>query len=375
MEHVSEIRTVFCIQILNSFTSGILGIALPLMMDARHIDLIMMGLVFAAMPLIMQLGRMFFATVSDFWGRKLFFVSNGFMGITSGLIYYVAQTPLGFLFGKVTEGTKEGMLWAVNRAFLLEEGGGHWRILVHLRTVVYVAYAVGSLLAGFLVVWLLFEGTMLLCTVLAVLVIILSLTLAGKRRKQISMRKALRFLDFRRKERIFKVFFVLFFVMGVSFGFIGGFVLTMFLDREGFNAEAIGIIFGAQILLAGMFSYIFARTTKMRRLVLLSGFLFSATFFLLVFSSALSAVALLIFWGAVEGITSIGQEGILTKISNRESYGTDIGLTWMGFHVGESASIALAGLLIEVWGFAAPFLITASTYLAFSIGSYLILKK
>ena len=40
-----------------------------------------------------------------------------------------------FLFGKVMEGTKLGTLWAVNRPFLLEKKGGHWRILVYLRAV------------------------------------------------------------------------------------------------------------------------------------------------------------------------------------------------------------------------------------------------
>ena len=119
MEYLNQVRIVLFIQVLHSFVSGVLAVALPLMMKEGNIDIVMMGLVFASLPLIMQFGRMFFATVSDFWGRKPCFVYNGLLGVISGLIYYFAHTPVEFLFGKVMEGTKEGVIWAVNRPFLL----------------------------------------------------------------------------------------------------------------------------------------------------------------------------------------------------------------------------------------------------------------
>ena len=72
------------IQVLNSFVSGVLTVALPLMMKERNVDIVAMGFVFASMPLIMQFGRIFFATISDFWGRKPFFLSNGVFGVISG---------------------------------------------------------------------------------------------------------------------------------------------------------------------------------------------------------------------------------------------------------------------------------------------------
>jgi len=366
---------VLFIQVLNSFVSGVFAIALPLMMKERGIDIVVMGLVFASLPLIMQFGRMFFATVSDFWGRKPFFVSNGFLGAISCLIYYFAHTPVEFLFGKVMEGTKEGALWAVNRPFLLEKNGRHWRILVYLRAVMYVAFAVGSLLTGFFVIWFLYEGTMMLCALIGIFVVFLSFLLVDRRKKQFSVKDALHFLDLRKKRRLFKIFLILFFVLGLSWGFVGGFVKPLFLDNLGFTAETIGLILGAQILLAGMFSYLFSKSSHMRQLILLSGILYSTTFFLLGFLSSVFASALLIAYGFVEGMTSIGQEGILSRITDKNSYGTDIGLLMMGLHVGETLSLALSGFLISMWGFAAPFLLTASTYAIFSLTSYLILNE
>ena len=129
---MEQVRVVIVIQVLNSFVSGVLGVALPLMMEKRNVDIVTIGLVFASLPLIFQLGRILFATVSDFWGKKLFFVLNGFLSIVTSLIYYLAYTPLEFIFGKVVEGTKDGSLWAVNRAFLLEKSERKWTTLVYL---------------------------------------------------------------------------------------------------------------------------------------------------------------------------------------------------------------------------------------------------
>ena len=83
----------------------------------------------------------------------------------------------------------------------------------------------------------------------------------------------------------------------------------------------------------------------------------------------------MIGYGFVEGIAGVGQEGILSRITDKDSYGTDIGLLMMGLHVGETLSLALSGLLISLWGFVAPFLLTASTYAVFSVASYLILSE
>jgi predicted MFS family arabinose efflux permease len=375
VDGLNQNRIVFSIQFFHSFVSGVLGVAIPLMMKQRNVDVVVIGLVFAAMPLIMQFGRMFFATLSDFLGRKLFFVSNGVLGVISSLIYYVARTPLEFLFGKLMEGTKEGSIWAVNRAFLLEREGGRWRILVYLRTVVYVGFALGSLLTGFLVSLLFFDGTMLLCAVIGAIIILLAMLLPRERKEQFSLVKALQFLDFRKKKRVFKIFLFLFFIIGLSYGFRGSFVIPLFLDTNGFDAEMIGLIIGLQILFAGFSSYLFSKTTKLRQIILLQGILFSAFFSLLGFLSPMAAGVLLVVYGFIEGISSIGQEGILSKICDRESYGTDIGLLMFGLHVGETLSLALSGFLIAALGFVVPFLLAASTYAIFYVTSYMILKE
>jgi len=372
---LSQVRVVIFIQLLSSFVSGVLGVALPLMMRERNIDVVTIGLVFASLPIIFQLGRMFFATVSDFWGRKLFFVLHGFLSVISSSIYYLANTPLEFLFGKVVEGTKDGSLWAVNRAFLLENSERKWAVLVHLRTAVYVAYAVGSLLTGFFIVWFFYDRTLMLCVLVGAFAIPASLLIVSGKREKFSVAKALHLLDFRKKGKAFKMFLILFFVMGLSFGLRSGFVFPLFLSENGFDTETVGVLIGLQILLAGLFSYLFARRSEMRRLILWSGVLYTVVFVLLGLSSSLFAGLLAVFYGVVEGLLSIGQEGILSRITGEGSYGIDIGLLMMGLHSGNTLSLALSGFLISWWGFMAPFLLSGCIFVAFYVGSYLTLKE
>lgn len=340
------------------------------MMKTRNIEVIVIGFVFAAMPLIMQFGRMFFATLSDFFGRKPFFIANGFFGAISSLVYCFAHTPMEFLFGKIAEGTKEGAIWAVNRAYLLERSRGDWRILLRLRTVVYLAYAVGSLAAGFLVVYLFYEGTMFLCALLGILGVVLSLGLADEKKGEFNMEQALQFLDFRKKGRKFKISLFLFFMMGLAFGFRSGYVIPYFLSTVGFSAEAVGLIVGIMILLAGLSSLLFSKCTRIKELILISGITYSALLISLGFSTPAVAAALVMAVGFAEGMNSIGQEGVLSKICDKESYGTDIGLLMMGLHIGESASLALSGVLIANLGFAASFILAALLYAVFYIGVF-----
>lgn len=373
---LNQTKLTVLIQFLNSFISGILVIALPLLMKDRNIDVVTIGLIFACLPMIFQLTRMLFAIVSDFLGRKLFFVLNGFLNILSSSVYYLAYTPLQFLLGKVTEGTKSASLWAVNRAFLLEESGRKRKTLVHLRTTAYVSSAVGSLLAGIFIVWFSYANTLLLCILVGTAVVPTSLLLAERKKKRnFSLTKALRYLDLRNKEKAFTTFLLLFFAMGLSFGFRGGYVFPLFLEESKFDVEAIGVFLGVQTLLAGLSLYLFSKKIKLEKLILLSGFLYSLFLLLLGFSSHLSAAFLMIVFGLADGLVGGGSEGILVKITGEESYGIDIGLLMMGLHAGTTISLAISGFLIALGGFAAPFLASALIFPIFYISAYFLLRQ
>lgn len=372
---LNQTKIIFFIQVLNSFISGILIIVLPLLMKERNLDIVTIGLIFASLPMIFQLTRMSFAVVSDFLGRKLFFILNGLLVVLSSSIYYLSYTPFAFLLGKVTEGTKSASLWAVNRAFLLEKSGKKRKTLVHLRTTAFVSMAVGSLLAGFLILRIFYTNTLMLCTLVGAVIVPASLLLVDRKKEKFNIRQALGHLDLRNKEKTFTIFVLLYFVMGLSFGFKSGYVFPLFLSENKFGTETIGIFLGAQILLAGLSLYLFTKKMKIEKLILLGGFLYSVMLPLLGFSSGLLAAFLLVMFGVVEGLLGGDQEGILLKIVRKESYSTDIGLLMMGLHGGTTISLATSGFLIASWGFAAPFLLSALIFVIFYVFAYFHLKE
>lgn len=147
----NQIKNVLFIQSIQAFIGGIITITLPLLMQDKGIDIVSIGLIYAALPIIFQLTRMGFAILSDFIGRKIFFISTGILNISYTAIYYLASSPLGFLFGKVIEAMRGASIWSVNRSFVLEHSRNKRKGLVQMRAVNSVSYAVGILIAGFLI--------------------------------------------------------------------------------------------------------------------------------------------------------------------------------------------------------------------------------
>jgi hypothetical protein len=129
------------------------------------------------------------------------------------------------------------------------------------------------------------------------------------------------------------------------------------------------------VLLASLSAYIFSRCTHIRQLILVSGVTYSALLIPLGYSPPTAAAALVAAIGFAEGMNSIGQEGVLSKICNEESYGTDIGLLMMGLHIGESASLALSGILITNWGFAVSFILASTLYVIFYFGIFMLFEE
>ena len=372
---LNQTRIVLFIQLLNSFVSGILAVALPLLMTERNINVVIIGLVFASMPIFKQVQRIFLAAISDFWGRKPFFALSGTLGLISNSTYYLAHSPLAYLLGKIIEGSKEACLWAVNRPFLLEMSERKWTALVHLRTVAFTAMAVGSFLAGFLIVGISYQGTLVFCILFAAIIIPLSLMLDSGKRKKLSIADVLALLDFRRRSKVFRIFFVLSFLRGLATGFWSGFVLPLFLKGNGFGAQTIGLLLGLQALIAGASSYVFARESRLKKLILTSGVLYTLLFTLLGLSVSIFSGLLIIFLGVVEGLLAVVNEGVLPRITKRESYGSDIGLLMLGLHVGLTLSLAISGFLISSFGFVLLFVFSALVLIPEYVISYVVLKE
>lgn len=370
---MDQLNKIFSIQIINYLINGILMIALPLLMLSRGIDVVSIGLIYASLPIVFQLTRLFFATLSDVKGRKLFFVSNGILSVLTLFTYYLAFSPLAFLFGKITEGTRNASLWAVNRPSILDRVKEKRKALSRLMSFTRISEAVGRLASGFLIVWLLHENLILFSVPVAFLILPISLSLKETRREKAGMRSLLRFLDLRKKGKAFKRFLMSFFLFGLSQGLNRGYIFPLFLKESGFEPTTIGILLTFQILLSGIVLHLLAGT-HLKKILIYGGFFYSCTLFVIALSGYMLAAIFVVLFGLAIGIGDLLSEGILSKIARKNSYGSDISLLLTGFQSANTLSQGLSGLVIAVLGFSPLFCFSSIIFILFLSVTYHNLK-
>ncbi len=371
---MDQLNKTFSIQVINSLINGLLMIILPLLMINRGVDVVSLGLIYASLPIVFQLTRLFFAALSDVKGRKLFFVSNGILTILALSIYHLAFSPFQFLFGKITEGTRDASLWAVNRPSLLDRVKDKRKALTRLISFNRISEAVGRLAAGFLVVWVVYENLILFCIPVALLILPLSLSLKEANREHVKMRHVLHFLDLRKKDRAFKKFLISFFFLGLSQGLIRGYVFPLFLKESGVEPTTIGILLAVQILLSGLVLNFFAGT-NLKKILMFGGFFYSFVLFLLALSGYMLGAIFIVLFGFAIGIGDLLSEGIFSIITTKGSYGSDIGLLETGFHAANSISQGLSGIIIAVLGFSPLFFFSSIIFIGFLSATYHNLKS
>ncbi len=370
----SRVKKIFAIQIVNSIITGILTIALPLLMKERDVSIVQMGLIFSLMPIIFQLTRLSFGVLSDFLGRKIFLVFNSVLAVLSNITYYFAYSPLSYASGKIAEGVKDGSLWAVNRASVLDEGREmRWR-LVQLRTFSSLFEAVGNITSGFLIAWLLFSNTILLTVAMSAILVPISFSLSQSRRSKLNFSEIVRSLDFRNRTPKFKKFLVLFFTSGISDGFIAGYVFTMFLSQNGMNTELIGAVLGVRMLIAGVCIYFFIRI-KITKLLVVGGATYALSLSALGFSNLTFAGLLLLLSGVAYGARENVSERFFPVIVRSGMYASDVGLLMTSFHTARTCSILASGFLIASYGFSSVFLLSSLACLVYVSMAYGFLRK
>ena len=362
---MEENKKAFIIQGIHSFVSGVLTILLPFLMLEREIDIISIGLIYSILPIIFQLTRLGFAVLSDFIGRKIFFVLNGISRILHTIIYYFAFSPLEFIFGKIAEGMSEASLWAVNRAFVLEHTKKKWESLVEMRVFESVSEAFGILVAGFLMSILLYSNTLIFCMFISLLSLFPSLKIHEAKKKKLKIEKFFQVLKINKRGKFFKSALILFFILGLSLGLVAYYVFPLFLKENGYSSEAVGIIVGVQTLIAGISLHYFIKIFSFKRIILYGAIIY----FILIISLSISnflAGLILILLGFGYGFVVAGIEAIFSKSTNHFAYGTDIGLLMTTFHLARTLSLAISGFIISLYGFSILFTTSGLLFLLYS---------
>ncbi len=365
--NMSQIRYGLFLQGASAFISGILFILIPIILVERNISIQNIGLIFAVYPLVFQLARTSFGIVSDFVGRKAFFILNNIFIIIANIIYYFAFSIFGYAAGKCFEGLSEACIWSVNRAFFLEQNRHKGKNLIHMRTIDSVLTALGMFIAGFLLTFFLFTHILIFLIIIGLLSLPIAFSLKDKFKTKISFPKMIGNLHFKKMDSTFKKFLLLFLISGISSGLSSGYIFPVFLKSKGFGIEAVGILLGLQTLLGGVSIFLFRKEMGLKRLLIFGGFIYSIFLATVGFVNLSLVSILILLLGVGGGVAGAGNEFVLTKITNKKSYAADIGLLFLGYHFVRSIILALSGFLIAYFGFGIVFLISAIIFLIYSI--------
>jgi MFS family permease len=363
------------IQALNAFIGGVTFIVLPLLMLDKRVPIEEMGLIFAVMPIFMQTFRLLFGILSDYVGRKIFYWLDGLMCTASLVFYYFSASPVGFLLGKMGEGVRDASLWSVNRAYFMDHSKEKEAALIKLRGVDSALGAIGMLAAGFLVVLLFYYNTLLLLIGLSLLILpnVKLMHDAVKFREKLDVRRIVQALDFRRKSAKFKNFIVIFTLLGLSWGFITGYILPVFLQSLGVPVQDIGLLLGVRALCNAGVLYLFTKIWTGKRKIIVGGLLFAFMLGLLALSVSAGVAAvsvLVVLTGLVAGVADAGFETIFVSVSDHNFVGRDIGIIMIGLQAGQSLTQGLSGYVITYLGYPAMFFMAAMLYALFSVASY-----
>ena len=377
---MENIKNVLALQGINVFAQGSLEVLLPLLLVERNINIESIGLIFALGPLIFEFSRILFAVLSDFFGRRKFFIINSILDSLGHLTYYLANSPLGYAAGQIVDNFSSASYWSVNRAFILEQGKSmeeKKRNLVYMRTVDNTCQAAGRFIIGFVIAYFFFYNALIFLIFFSLLLIPFALNTKEKvKKKKFNLSNIWKVLNLKNKEKNFKRFLLFYSFWGLSNGIIfTGYVIPLFLKSKSFTPEVIGILLGVQLLIAGIAGYAVRRLNLKH--ILLSSIIFYSVFVLMLNIVDYYALAILIaiLLGITIGFIYVGNEFIFSHISCKKSYATDLALIIVGFHIGRSVSEALAGFLIPLFGYASVFLFSIATFLIYAIGSYAIFKK
>lgn len=375
---MTQVKHALFIQGASSFTAGILSILIPLLLLERNISIQNIGLIFAIYPIIFQLARISFGVVSDFFGRKSFYILNSVFGIITSIVYYFSYSIFGYSAAKFFEGMRDGSLWAVNRAFLLDQSNKDHhkqKNLVHLQTVAILFNAIGMFATGFLLTFLFFGNILIFCAIVGLITLPSALVLKDKLKTKISFSKLIDNLNLKKKSAVLKKFILLFCILGIVSGLTSDYIFPTFLKSNGFDVKLIGALLGLQLLLCGIFVFLFRRWKNIRKLIILSGLLTVIFLAPIGFANYNFIVIFILLLGIGSGISQVAMEIIVTKTTNKKSYGGDLGLLYLGFHITRSITLALSGFLIASLGFSIVFLIAAIIVMVYSIFAAIQFKR
>ncbi|MBI4399620.1 MFS transporter [Candidatus Micrarchaeota archaeon] len=370
-------KKLITINFLNSFISSAITIIVPLILLEKNIGITTIGLILSLLPLVFMASRAIFAAVADQIGFRIFFIIQ-WVTTTSALIFYMFSNSIAFfLLGKISEGLRDGSFWSVNRtAIFYHHRNNEGIAAARFSSIRRVGYALGMLAAGLGLAYLSYNYLILALIFVSMLMGVAAFRLKDKGFGKVNISKTVELLKISNKSKIFWEASVAMFFAGILWTFVT-FVLPIYMRSElSLSFDVIGSAFAAYYLIASGATYLGIKfkfshfNATIAQLLLFGGAAFlipiagAQIFFLLLFLLAVGdGISLIIF-----------EEVVATVTKGKSSVSTDISYLHVPSRIAEFLSFSLFGYIIQSFGYSIVFIITAISFVIFSLISYRILK-
>ncbi|MEM2122214.1 MAG: MFS transporter [Candidatus Bathyarchaeia archaeon] len=368
-----QFQALIAINVLDAFITGAYMLTVPLLMIKRGISLSGIGLVFSAFPIAFLTFRMLFSSAADSIGFRKFFYLNALGNLASASLYAVSMSPSSYAAAKAVQGVKEAALWAVNRSAAYEAAGDNNPQMASSTLLFIRAFAitVGAAASGLLISYISFEYVYTMLAAVSASIFIPSWISNTGRRGNLTLRELFRRLDPRMVGRkTWRTAFVMSLYTAAS-TFVAGFVLPIFLHERGLGYWEVGIILAAYMGTGAFLIPVTIRASPpVDRVVYAQALLYIPAAVLTPLIGGESMIIMVLIMGLGESISYITWESLISREAvGRENMATTIGFLHAPSNLVLIPSYVIAGVLVEKYGYMAPFSAAAVLFLLYSVAA------
>ena len=372
---MDELRTI---NFLDAFITNALSVIIPLLLVARGVDVVQIGLVVSMSPVIFVVSRSIFAAMSDQVGVRKIFIVNGAMNIVSLLIYSVASGPFMFSVGKMFEGVRNGAMWAVNRTAVFMRRSGRKAVDEMSRTqaIRTGAAAMGIMTAGVLLNNYPFDAAIVFFIILSVALFSISFLVEGAGRSKVKVKEIFGQLDFRKTSNLLKKTSLIMMPFSSATAVPLLLVFPLFLKSIGYDYWLIGVAIALYYVVSALTTFVLIRMKWGERAMWVGAVLFLAGGMLLTVLDGKWAVPLMGIMGVGDGMaTPLWEVLVFNSVKRRKDMSSEIALLHTPSNLSNAVGLIAAGVLVAQWGYGIVFLLCGVLFVLSFYWSFGLLRE
>jgi predicted MFS family arabinose efflux permease len=292
-------------------------------------------------------------------------------------LYAVSSTPGIYAVGRASQGVKDAALWSVNRnAAYAIAGRKDPYMVTRIEFARALALALGAIIAGFLASLVGFEVVFGVLAVLSGLMLIPARRLSIGTRGKLVVGEVLRKLDPNSVDRNVWHASLITSCYMITSALIVGFILPIFLNSTGFSYWEVGMVLAVYNGAGAVLLPVTLRSTpSIKTTVIVQLLLYVPAAVLIPISASYAMLAMVVLMALGECTSYIILESLVGRaVAGSKNLATAIGFLFIPGNLAMVAAYAFGGLLVEKFGYVAPFWIAGVFFLIYSLSAWQYLK-